>query len=271
MAIDTYYLLDGVALDDPDGRWFVDKSTQAPPIAGLRSSSIVAAGFDGELVAVGDPYDSAVMSMTVNVTDANPHGTPSYTALHNNLDAVKALFGSRHAIHTLGKWQGSQIRETDMRVSASTVPVELDARTIQIKYLLDLPLPLWRDRVGLNWEGVTTGSAYSEHSIFELEGATARCNIGYIRAEGPLSRLRLTDAATGLWLDVQRPVSAGEVLVINLNDLSAFVGATNVSGSVDCGPGGFYLTPVAGVVNLGIQREGGTGLVYGTHLKRSFL
>lgn len=268
MSPDTTYALDGVLLDDPQGRWFVDSTTSPAPIAGLRSTSIFAAGIEGEVVFANDPFDSAAFSIRINVTDVVPGANPSYAGMQANLDEIKHLFLSRHKLHVLRKTQGGQVREVDARVVTSTTPKELDPRTTQVVFILELPLPVWRDAAPSSWSATVT-STLTTFTVTPLAGATAPCFWGSITPAGTFTTLRVEDEATGRWLEYTRTGTGTQV--IDLNTLTARQGTTDTTGSLNFGPGGFALTSADRVTRVRMRRAGGNGAVAFNDIRRGWL
>jgi hypothetical protein len=277
--VDTTYSIDGISLDDAAGRWWLERDDPFQSRPAVRSAAISVPGRDGFVPLFNETYEVNTIALKLIVTGRSPDGGSgeTYAQLVHNVENLMAVVSERHRLMTLTRTMGGAIRETGVRVVTSTDPVQLDHRTVRVVVVFEMTEPFWREvsPVTLATPTLSSGELWSNSNL-TLGSGNAPIRDALIVASGTLSQLYAEDEASGTWIRLQATSSSGQGLHIDCGARRAWrtgsdpfdlSGATEVSGSLDTGPGGFTFTPrpFAGAsttrVSLRLRRTGSSGIV----------
>src|SRR5690606_11609434 len=86
-----HYTVDGVPLNDPAGRWFVDGgSMELPELAGARAVTVTVPGRHGTIPVAPLELEPTTLGCRLVVTDRTPGGVPGgVRQLQTNYETVK--------------------------------------------------------------------------------------------------------------------------------------------------------------------------------------
>lgn len=254
-----HYSVDGVPLNDPAGRWFVDGgSMELPELAGARAVSVAVPGRHGTIPVAPLELEPTTLGCSLVVTDRTPGGDPGGSRqLQTNYETVKSLVGQRRRLAVLGYHldPGTTRTAEAIVISASTAEL-LSTTTLRLAVLWQIPGVFWRDQHLTTWE---TGLPLIDSTpVATLDGSTAPITDALIRITGPADRPWVLDWATGGELSFDGLVDSGEWLLLDCGRMRATLTAmdtwdldagTDVTGMVATrGPGSgtrwLHLTPV---------------------------
>ncbi len=275
--------VDGVRLDTL--AWNITKITRAT--AGRRSGDYEVPNLDGAIPSLNDALEPASfgLEMWLRGTDADG-GVPAAGGLdtmRTNLDELLHLFGKRHALLEVRE----RVSATDERRAlcklADAITPELNAPGSAgvMNVALDIPSGQWEDATATTWSAVASGASATSAPamvVTSLTGATERVNDAVVVVRGPAAQPRLTDTATGMFVQLDRTLASGEDWRLDSGTWSSKVstgggfsdtgadvaGLTNVGG-----PARGYalpLTPVraSGVRTVSVQITAAGGIANGT-------
>jgi len=293
--MDITYEVDGVALDDAQQRWVLDKDNPHQATPAVRSAAVIVPGRHGFVPTGDDMYGAGTLGLRLNVTDIDDAGARqalvSENAGHAQLRAnIETLLGVLHKLHglvTIRRRVNGVWRRAEARVIASTQPVEVDTYTAQLTVVFELPDPFWYDdtETTITTSSLTAGVQTAVDSV-TLGGGNAPIRPALIMAPGPLSSVEVRDANTNRWVKLTVSVLSDEAALIDTDTMQAWItpdtdqwdpdAGVEVTGSLDSGIGAFALTPVHDpsegqtVVNL-LCTRGGTGGTISIRTRRAWL
>ncbi|WP_336633456.1 MULTISPECIES: hypothetical protein [unclassified Microbacterium] len=244
------YTIDGVALKDPGGRWWVTAEGSSAR-QGLRVRSVDAAvpGLDGILAPVRrERRDAAPLNLRIMCPSRDP------LTRETAWDDVMGLFASSTTVIVGRKVTISDPGRTAVAKLTSVSEPELTAKAGALVGVVGLSIldGLFHSATtDVTW---SLGSTISER-ITGLAGS-APVDDWKIRCRGPLTSIRVTDTATGTGISWAGSVASNRWL--HITGAAARVATTstawNVGGSD--ASGGISLHP-AGLLSLTPTRQGG--------------
>lgn len=231
-----YYSLDGVPLDDPAGRWFIDGGTfELPPLAAARTVDVTVPGRHGILPVAGLELEPVTVGASLVITDTTPAGASGgVSQLHANYEAVKALVGRRHRHAVLGyHMDADTVRVADAILTSGATPEVVSQRVLRLPVLWQIPTVFWRDPAPAVWGRLLHLLATPTH-VDTLAGATAPIIDALLRITGPATDPWLSDAATGGRIAYDGTLTAGQSLLIDCGRMRAAL-VTDDAWNVDDG------------------------------------
>lgn len=273
--------VDGVRLDTL--AWNVEKISRAT--AGRRSGDYDIPGVDGVVPSLNDALEPASfgLDMWLRGTDADGlvPAAGSMTTLRQNLDELLHLFGQRHKLLDLREQVdaiGTQ-RRTWAKVADSIAP-DIDAPGSSGRFTVALTIPSgqWEDVAAIQWSALAPVVAAE---VTGLQGSTERINDAVVLVLGPATNPRVTDPATGMWVELQQALPGGQVWRFNSATWASRQGAgltfdsldttgTDLAGVTTSGgpsrPYGLPLTPArdTGARRVRVTLSAASGIVNGT-------
>lgn len=236
------YTLDGVALRDPQLKWYTDRSTGVRVIPARRVPEQRFPGVDGQIHITDQPYDAGAVSMRIRVTGRD------WDDMRINLEFLTALITQRSKLMELRehfKSSSYDDRVAMVTLAGSVEPVITSKRTSYIDVIFSIPGTFWRsanDILANITEAITTTPTTRELTAWR--GGNAPIDDMLIRvAGGAFSSLVLTDEATGNELRVNTAITSSQRLLIdpvnwkaviqsNTGDVWTTTTGTDVSGLV---------------------------------------
>lgn len=225
------WLADGVFLDDPDGRWFVNDSTTWPSVPARRVSTLELPRRNGVTVRKqGWGTGSVKLGLYVHGDGAE--------AVDPNLDVLEALLSRANEV---------TFRNADRTRTVEVVRVELsepeildDVSWSKLEVTLTVQ-PFWcGDSVITSTDRVLV---VGELTFSEWAGCSGPVSDAVLRLRGPFDQLVLT-GANGSSLRVLNAVASGSFVFVDLASFSAWSGAagqwspSSTQVAIDYGPGG---------------------------------
>jgi hypothetical protein len=248
-----------------------------------RGGNLVIPGSHGELHIPSKKYGAGSVVLPLWVRGFNTDGSlpgPSddatRTAFHQNLRAVVGMFTRGELItirHTL--LDGSQRQIEGEVIDAIEPTVDNTGRYTSSLFsvAVNCHLPFWSDLTTVTAAATTAGPS----TLTQFAGADAPME-DLVLTFGPQSNPRLTQTSTGLYVGIQRVISAGQTVVVDTTNWQVFGTGGTAPGlfedliyggrgsrrwwALQPEPGG--TTPIVGLTQTG----GGTGSVSITGLRR---
>lgn len=227
--------VDGVRLDTL--AWNIEAIQRAT--AGRRSSDLEVPGLDGVRPSLNDPLNAATMglSMFVRGTDADglvPGGSNARTQFMRNLDELVHLFGKRHALLDVQQTQGDgTVRRAWAKVTDTIAPeVNTPGSAARFSVGMSLPYGVWEDVDTSDWtSGALTANTSVE--VTALAGATERILDAVLLVKGPITNPRITDPATGAWVQLNQALVSTSYWRVNIGTWASRYGSGLGLGSAD--------------------------------------
>lgn len=272
--------VDGVRLDTL--AWNITKINRA--MAARRDRSTTLPGRDGAVPSLDDDLEPVNLGLEMFVMGTDADGLVPVAGrrdtLRNNLDELVHLFGKRHALLDLRETVANGVeRRAWAKVQDSITP---DISTIggsgEFTVSLVLPYGVWEDPVAATW---TQAAPVTAAPVVTLQGATERIQDAIFAVKGPATNPRITDVATGSWVQLNAALTAAETWRVNALtwatrkgttvtvDSSDTEGADQTAVTVTGGPqrgSALVLTPVrdTGARRVGVTLTATAGVVNGT-------
>lgn len=238
--------VDGVRLDTL--AWNIEKINRAT--AGRRSGDYDIHNLDGVVASLNDPLEATTygLEMWLRGTDADGAvpAAGSLDTLRANLDELLHLFGKRHALLDLReKVSDTEERRAWAKVTDSIQPdlnTPGSAGTFTVS--LSIPAGVWED---VDATDQTIAAPVTAAELTGLTGATERINDTVFLVTGPATTPRITDPATGMWVELGVALQANQFWRFNSATWASRYGAGLGLGSADTtGTDGSAATAVGG-------------------------
>lgn len=272
--------VDGVRLDTL--AWNITKITRA--VAARRDRSVSLPGRDGVVPSLDDDLEPVTFGLDMFVMGTDADGLVPVAGrrdtLLNNLDELVHLFGKRHSLLDLRETvAGGTERRAWAKVQDTISPdVNTTGSAGEFTVSLVLPYGVWEDPTTTDWAQVAPVSAAP---VVSLQGATERIGDAIFAVKGPATNPRITDVATGSWVELRDTLTAAETWRVNALTWATRKGTTVSVGSSDTvgtdrtavtvtgGPqrgSALVLTPIrdTGARRVGVTLSATAGIVNGT-------
>lgn len=280
------FTLDGIALDDPAGRWALSSATKLRlSVPAPVLSSVKIPGVHGVVPAPPQIRDAGSQTIGLVVTDNASNGTA--TGNHQQVRInVARLLASAAPLGRLpilryfpdGNTASPTWQEAPVRLLAAVDPDDADPFTVNLVLPFDVPGVFWNENVEHELVSAST-SNWAVGSPAQLLGTTGTIVAPSFICAGPLTNVVVTDNVLGKKLTWAGALTAGQFLRLDPATYKAtrhtavdWTGAgTDVSGGLSTGPNGFDLASNATHnVGWGLVRTGGAGINY-ARARRAFL
>lgn len=272
--------VDGVRLDTL--AWNIEKINRAT--AARRNGDYAIPNLDGAVPSLNDPLEPANygLEMWLRGTDADG-AVPvagSLDTLRANLDELLHLFGQRHKLLDLReKVSDTEERRAWAKVADAIAP-DLNQPGSAARFTVGLVIPsgMWED---VDTQDRNLVAPVTAAEVTSLAGATERINDAIFLVTGPATTPRITDPATGMWVELGYALPAGERWRFNSATWASRTSTTVALGSADTagtdrtavttvgGPSRAYGLPLTPVRDTGARRvkltlTAASGIVAGT-------
>jgi hypothetical protein len=219
MATYTSYpvTVDGVRLDS--SAWGIEARTRIT--APARTADVVLPGVDGVSASLNDDLDQ--MQRTYNMwllgTDADgiiPGGSNAMSQCLANLDQLTFLFGTRHRLIDVQEVvdHTGTVRQYWGKV-ADTISPEIRAGGIgRFSVTVNVPAGTGQDVNTADWSQSSLTSAVF-YEVTTLAGMTGPLSDAILLVTGPITNPRITDLATGGYVQLNAAVPAGQQWRVN--------------------------------------------------------
>lgn len=226
--------IDGVRLDTL--AWNIEMIQRT--VAGRRGADLEVPGLDGARPSLNDPLSPAMLGlgMFVRGTDADGvvPGPGAAATFQANLDELVHLFGKRHALLDVQQTQADgSIRRAWAKVLDTITPeVNTPGSAARFSVGLSIPAGVWEDVNTTDW---TSGQITSGQTVeaVPLRGGTERIQDAILLVQGPITNPRITDPATGAYVQLNQALSSTAYWRVNVGTWSTRYGAGLGLGSAD--------------------------------------
>lgn len=229
---DRPILVDGVRLDTL--AWNIEKVNRQT--AGRREANAQVPGRDGVIASLNDDLEEARLGLEMFVMGTDEDGAVPPAGrrdtLRQNLDELVHLFGTRHRLLEVQQTiQAGVVRRAWAKVSDSIQP-DLNETGSSGKFTVSLVLTegVWEDVGTTDWTQVAPGAAVE---VTSLQGATERIQDAILLVKGPITNPRITDPATGAYVELQAALTAADLWRVNVGTWATRTGTTLGLGSSD--------------------------------------
>ena len=255
----TTYTVDGVPLDDPADRWFLEAGSRRRSLPAVRATRVSTPGRSGSFFTPNDTFEDGQFGLSVIVTDKDAAGVPGgQTQVEKNIELLTGLLAGTGRLmrveHRIGL---NDVRVAYGRVAAGAEPEP--RRGLLDRYLLrfvvEVPGVFWSDGAGPQFMAGAAPTASGTLHLPILDGGSAPITDATVRFAGPFNgRVSVADARSGTGLSYQGNVPAGTFVFLNAGTLKAHTSTnkeawdtgTDVSGGLDYPPAGpLQITPSA--------------------------
>lgn len=245
--------VDGVSLDDPEGRWWASDDTTETTIPALNLTSLNGPDWLGEIDAPSPGYGPSLWPLVVGYEGSNYAAVQQYRAL------CEATLLQRHKTATYTVAMGGWSREARGMVIGAEAQRLADGSRVDVTYHVRIPSGRWFDTtdttVTLDTEHRTSGDAQDGTYLLTplLGGSRDMDPVITTVGNGSTTDVRVTDIASGQWVQVAGNITPGHPIVINPARQSCTVNGSPASGLLDFSPRPFHLSPAA---TVRLQRNG---------------
>lgn len=183
---------------------------------------------DSAVITVNEPLPPDEFS---GATPADAAYSYQWTGTANASASLRQPIGRRRAL---------------AKVSASIAPDLNNVGTAGVfSVALTIPAGVWEDADTSDWTKTGTSQVASE--VTTLTGGTERTNDGIFLVTGPVNTPRITDPATGMWVELGTNLAAGQFWRLNSSTWASRHGTGLSLGSTDTtGTDGSSITNVGG-------------------------
>lgn len=186
------FLVDGMSLDDPAGRWRLEQATRSPSVAVRRRAQLDLPMRDGT-IPVLQGWGTGTVLVSVLVRPTRPDGSAGDVAqLEDNRRALVALLAQAG---TVGFSTDTTVRSVQVADVAISDPVDHGRQGMIIQATFTVQ-PFWAEGT----TPVVSAPAFAVPQIVfpEFAGCTGTLQDAVIRLTGPFGRMALACAGTGL-------------------------------------------------------------------------
>lgn len=227
--------IDGVRLDTL--AWNISKINRAT--AGRRTADVPVPGIDGVVASLNDNLEAMNfgLEMFVRGTDANGAvpGAGQRDTMRANLDELIHLFGKRHGLLQITE----QVNATETRQAWAKVTDQIEpdlnvsgaAGTFTVG--LSVSAGVWEDTATQDWTGTLGAASGTVQEITTLANATERCSDTILLVTGPANNPRITDQATGAYVQLNQSLSGTQFWRVNVGTWASRYGSGLGLGSAD--------------------------------------
>lgn len=244
--------VDGVRLDTL--AWNITKISRAA--AARRSADAAVPGRDGVIPSLNDDLEAGSFGLEMFVMGTDADGAVPVAGkrdtLRANLDELIHLFGKRHALLDVRETVAAGVeRRAWAKVQDAIQP---DVNTVGSSGMftvgLVLPYGVWEDVATADWNGTLGAASGTVQEVTTLQGATERITDAVVLVTGPITNPRVTDQATGAYVQLNTALAAGQFWRVNVGTWATRYGAGLGLGSADTtGTDGQSLTVFGGSAN----------------------
>lgn len=238
------YAVNGVALDDADGRWSLMKGSSIAPAVSAEQMTVKVPGIDGLLPVASEARQAPPLTFRIKV-----QGTTDATLRDRLLALLMTIAPSRGSV-TLARSIDGVLTYTAAKMESISEPEYAPARsaaTVTVTYRL--PQVYWRqDADDWTQAGITSGTGYT---IGTLADTSAPIYDARILVTGPITNPKVTDTVSGEWALLTATIASGEAVLLDCKNWLAYRGSSTLDAG-DTGAtgllttsGGPYMLPLA--------------------------
>lgn len=219
MARNTY-TLDGIPLTDPDGRWFLEKSSGLRVIPAKRMPNISYPGADGDAFTAGASFLPGGVRVSMYV-EGGDHEEFMY-----RVEYLNALFLQRHKLLELRHDYDedanvSRVAKVKFTSGTDIQTLGLGVKQGIITYMAEIPGVFWRSTQEFEVTTEAYPTAWTTNLIPSLYEGNAPVADALIRVKGQFASMELEDYTTRSKLTINTPLTDNEYILIDPINWSA--------------------------------------------------
>ncbi len=231
----SVYTLDGVALDDPAGRWYLNAKTGLRIVPGRASRGLSLPGRDGTTPSLGSSFTAGAVPIRLTVR------RPTHGDVMGALEFLHGLLSQRHRLLPLVHDYGNgQTRTAMVEVLGVSDHEMLMPKFVRLDVVCEVPGVFWRDPATADAVVPVTASSATT-TLTALAGTTGGINDALIQIKGALSSVTITDPVSGDRVTYNAALTATQYAVI---DTANWVGRRHTSASWSTTTGTNVITSV---------------------------
>lgn len=205
----------------------------------MRGSNVVISGRHGEAWTPNKRFEPGFSVLSMWVSNTNADGVrvdnDKYYAFRKNFDALLNVFDSSFGLldvrHQWGPNVGD-LRQAFCEVTGVITPEFHGSLYGKFKVGLEIPDVFWQDVATQDWVSPTGASSIGVHNVTTMAGSTAPMEDMQFQVLGPITSPKVTDVATGHFVQLDEAVPAGQIWEVNTSKWTSVVGAaTNWTGT----------------------------------------
>lgn len=208
------YTLDGIALDDPSGRFWLDNQTGVRVLPARRSANAVLPGRDGALTALTPTFEPGAVLLSIVVRGA------TYEAFYKNLEFLYGVLAQRGRLLVLAHDIGTETRYLDVQIVSSSEPETLNPRAARVRVIASAPTPFWRNGTTVDSSLPLTASTVTG-TLTAHADTTATIPDAQFRIKGAISGATITDPKSGDFITYGAALTATEYVIFDATDWTA--------------------------------------------------
>lgn len=233
MTVYPQIAVNGIAMDDPAGRWAIRRDQGLRSLPGIRSSSITVPGRTGALWTAYEPHDVNTFTLSLFVVGQGADRFEKAANLEANLEAIFFLV-SQTPVELTYTLQTNEERSALCRVVPSTTPTYVSYEVAQVDFIFEMPDVYWRDADFTEVSNLTPDLTYPpwrEFALSELSGATAPLSDMELILTGPFTKFDIVggrvidgvlDASVTTRLIYTGTISSSASLYIDCGNMRAY-------------------------------------------------
>lgn len=203
------FTLDGVELDDPSGRWWLNDRSRLRVRPPRLDNAASIPGREGAMPSLGTTFapGTALLSLTLSQDD--------HADMMEGLELLYGLFSQRRRLLPLVHDYGNgQKRVAMVEVLSEVTPDWFLLGTTYVDVTLRVPDVFWRSESEVTATTPAVTASAATHTLSLLDG-TAPIVDSLIRVKGAFSTLTLSDPVTGDQIKVNTPLTATQYIIID--------------------------------------------------------
>ena len=227
--------VDGVRLDTL--AWNITRISRST--AARRSANQQVPGRDGTLPSLNDDLEAGSFGLEMFVMGTDDAGAVPVAGkrdtLRANLDELVHLFGKRHALLDVRETVTAGVERRAWAKAEDSIQPDVNTVGSSGMFTVGLTLPygMWEDVNTQDWNGTLGAASGTVQEVTTLRGATERVNDAVVLVTGPATNPRVTDQATGAYVELQAALAAGQFWRVNVGTWATRRGAGLGLGSAD--------------------------------------
>lgn len=237
------YVINGVDLNDADGRWFLMVGTELPQLGAMRNVSTPVPLRTGVLWKPPVAADPFMVTLQIMVTDAVNGKPAGRSALDANWRAFQNVFRRLgEGIELRHEPDGAPPRKATGRIAGVTTPVfDVNSTSVDVTLVVECPSGVWKD---------IEPKVLAANDLSELDGGTMPITDAVFQVSSPTERIVIRDAVSGKTMSWTGSVKAGKTLIIQpdsyragWSETDSWESAEDATAGLSLGVGGFAITP----------------------------
>lgn len=219
------YWLDGVNLNDPQGRWFPDRETGVRIAPARRKGGIEYPKVDGVQFIKNQPFDPSIIKVSLDIWGQE------HEDFMLNLEFMYGLMNQRHKlmefIHRYDLANTAKDRVAQVECLAIDEPSLYSRKNARIEAIFQVPSVFWRSKAEVTTTAIPITAAPLTSTLTALDGGSGAIDDSLIQIKGAFSGATIVDTNSGLSFRVTGALTTAQYLVIDPKNWKARLHSTN--------------------------------------------